>query len=145
MLTRNLNVTKTFFAMPLFNWQEPSISHITNQHFWIYWAITGPLTLVTMVLVISWAVWHRSYLRAEVWRARKDIDGEKTVDDNSGYKKVGSDHEVDGGSKSMDMERGEKWFDKAFLRRRQLRRTGMTAKQDDPESLKVNKEAEVLT
>jgi hypothetical protein len=41
--------------MPLFDWSETSINHVANKHFWIYWAVTGPLTTAVVVGVASWA------------------------------------------------------------------------------------------
>ncbi|KAL3459984.1 hypothetical protein BJX64DRAFT_290636 [Aspergillus heterothallicus] len=43
----------TFFAMPLFDWSESSINSVANKHFWIYWAVTGPLTVAIVVVVAS--------------------------------------------------------------------------------------------
>ena len=40
--------------MPLFNWSAPTTSDIVSNHFWIYWAVTGPLTIVTMAIVGYW-------------------------------------------------------------------------------------------
>ncbi|KAJ4148056.1 hypothetical protein LMH87_002544 [Akanthomyces muscarius] len=48
----------TFFAMPLFDWSKPSINRIASDHFWVYWAVTAPLTLTTMAGVVTWALWH---------------------------------------------------------------------------------------
>lgn len=135
MLIRNLNVMKTFFAMPLFDWQKSSINDVATRHFWVYWTVTGPLTLATMVLVGSWAYWHRSHLRAEVWRAGKGTEGERTADDNPSNEEERSD--PDNGETSAELverERQEKWFSKAILRRRQLWRKGNINKQVDPEA-----------
>lgn len=40
--------------MPLFDWKAPTIAGATTEHFWFYWAITGPLTVTTMIIVLSW-------------------------------------------------------------------------------------------
>jgi hypothetical protein len=40
--------------MPLFNWGAPTTSEIVGNHFWIYWAVTGPLTIMTMTIVGYW-------------------------------------------------------------------------------------------
>lgn len=45
----------TFFSMELFDWDAPSISQVAKPHFWIFWAVTAPLTLITMALVVKWA------------------------------------------------------------------------------------------
>jgi hypothetical protein len=44
--------------MPFFNWGADSVSQAANRNFWIYWAVTGPLTLATMLVVIVWAMWR---------------------------------------------------------------------------------------
>ncbi|KAH8655074.1 hypothetical protein BGZ60DRAFT_385929 [Tricladium varicosporioides] len=127
----------TFFAMPLFNWQELSIYHVTNQHFWVYWVVAGPLTLVTMILVISWAYWHRSHFRAEVWRAREGTGERKTADDDLSNK--GESPSPDNRESSAELmgrwKRGKR-VSKAILRRRQLWRKGNLVRQGDPESLR---------
>jgi hypothetical protein len=41
--------------MPLFNWSETSINNVANKYFWIYWAVTGPLTVAVVAGVASWA------------------------------------------------------------------------------------------
>jgi hypothetical protein len=68
--------------MPLFDWGKPSIRHVTNQHYWLYWAVTGPLTLVTIGFVVSWALWHGRQTRNLRWRARH-FGPEDTSDDDS--------------------------------------------------------------
>jgi hypothetical protein len=50
--------SQTLFSMPFFNWDAESVSHAANSNFWFYWAVTGPLTLATMFIVIAWAVWR---------------------------------------------------------------------------------------
>jgi hypothetical protein len=41
--------------MPLFDW---TASDPRRSRFWVYWAVTGPLTLVTMLLVVLMVVWN---------------------------------------------------------------------------------------
>jgi hypothetical protein len=135
MLIQIFNMMKTIFAMPLFDWQNPSINNVTNQHFWIYWAVTGPLTLAIMVLVISWALWNRSNLRAEVWRARRGADEKPTTDNGSSKEERSIPGNGEGSAEPMDMKRREKWFAKAILRRRQVWRKVNIKRRNDPESL----------
>ncbi|KAL7909565.1 hypothetical protein GGI35DRAFT_450249 [Trichoderma velutinum] len=66
----------SFFAMPLFNWSEPTLNQVANNHFWVYWAVTGPLTLVTMAGVIAWAVWNSRRIQLLQSRARESVFGE---------------------------------------------------------------------
>ena len=42
--------------MPLFNWGAPTTSEILSDHFWIYWAVTCPLTVATMTIVGYWVL-----------------------------------------------------------------------------------------
>ncbi|MCJ1315363.1 hypothetical protein MMC15_000681 [Xylographa vitiligo] len=51
------------FAMPLFNWNGAPGEPIIYDRFWMYWALTLPLT--TAILSIWW-VWKE-------WRNRKDV------------------------------------------------------------------------
>lgn len=44
--------------MELFDWDAPSITQVAKPHFWIFWAITAPVTLITMGLVVKWAFGH---------------------------------------------------------------------------------------
>ena len=40
--------------MPLFDWQAARGSPVVTHRFWIYWAITIPLTIVVVAI---WFVW----------------------------------------------------------------------------------------
>jgi len=54
--------------MPLFNWNAPTATGVVGNHFWVYWAVTGPLTLVTMVLVGIWITVRNSmYHYFKLW------------------------------------------------------------------------------
>jgi hypothetical protein len=67
--------------MPLFDWEAPSISQVSTPHFWLYWAVTIPLTLATMAFVLSWAIWRGRQTRILVSRARDDS---KLIESRSG-------------------------------------------------------------
>jgi hypothetical protein len=71
---------QTLFSMPFFNWNADSASRAANSNFWIYWAVTGPLTLATMFIVIVWAVWQ--YRKTE--KLRKEAR-ESSVLGNNNY------------------------------------------------------------
>jgi hypothetical protein len=62
--------------MPLFNWTQPSISQVATRHFWVYWAVTGPLTLAIMAGVITWALWHNRHVQLLQSRARENVGTE---------------------------------------------------------------------
>ncbi|KAK1240717.1 hypothetical protein MKX07_006150 [Trichoderma sp. CBMAI-0711] len=73
----------TFFAMPLFDWSAPTLSRVTNQHFWVYWAVTGPLTLTTMAGVMVWALWHNRYVE-QLQKTARDSVGSNSSTGESG-------------------------------------------------------------
>ena len=63
--------------MSMFNWQQSddsTSSHgkamVVSPQFWIYWAVTVPLTLITL---IGWALWWNFEKR------RYDIDIHETL------------------------------------------------------------------
>jgi hypothetical protein len=57
--------------MPLFKWDAPTTSEIVGNHFWIYWAVTGPLTILTMTIVGYWIL----------SRTQKNLDDKKLPSD----------------------------------------------------------------
>jgi hypothetical protein len=66
--------------MPLFNWDAPTMSEIVGDHFWIYWAVTGPLTILTMTVVGYWIL-QKSLTDKKFWfdtgrrgRSQEDFD-----------------------------------------------------------------------
>ncbi|KAL4915412.1 hypothetical protein BDW62DRAFT_212753 [Aspergillus aurantiobrunneus] len=61
----------TFFSMPLFDWDTPSIDSVATTHFWVYWALTAPLTLAIMVGVVTWPIWHSKSTRDIERKARQ--------------------------------------------------------------------------
>lgn len=48
------NTKQTLFAMPLLNWEAKAGDSVMSSRFWIYWALTLPLTLT---VVSIWLVW----------------------------------------------------------------------------------------
>jgi heme/copper-type cytochrome/quinol oxidase subunit 2 len=53
--------------MPLFNWGAPAMGKVMTGHFWIYWAITIPLTILVIGIVSLFAI-------NENRKAKNDID-----------------------------------------------------------------------
>lgn len=80
----------SLFAMPLFNWDADKSSSVLKERFWIYWAITVPLTLTTLVIWLSWT--HRQTL---LHRAQEKKDRDQLVFDISGREKLEEDREED--------------------------------------------------
>jgi len=50
----------TLFAIPLFNWDAESWRDVPKSRFWFYWALTIPLTVLT---VTAWLAWQKVYER----------------------------------------------------------------------------------
>ena len=48
----------TLFAIPLFNWDAESWRDVPKSRFWFYWALTVPLTILT---VVAWLAWQKIY------------------------------------------------------------------------------------
>lgn len=44
----------SLFAMPVFRWNEPSGNDVINHRIWVYWAVTIPLTALTISLYWLW-------------------------------------------------------------------------------------------
>jgi hypothetical protein len=66
----------SLFAMPLFNWDAQGNSQVIKHRFWIYWAVTAPLTIATLIIWISWT--HRQSLnyRAQDKKEINRLDNE---------------------------------------------------------------------
>jgi hypothetical protein len=50
----------TLFAIPLFNWDAESWRDVPKSRFWFYWALTIPLTILT---VAAWLAWQKAFER----------------------------------------------------------------------------------
>ena len=61
--------TNLAVAMPLFNWSSAEAEAILNDRFWIYWAVTLPLTVV---VISTWWFWKN-------WRQRKDSTNDQAA------------------------------------------------------------------
>jgi hypothetical protein len=44
----------SLFAMPVFRWNAPSGNDVINHRIWVYWAVTIPLTILTILLYWLW-------------------------------------------------------------------------------------------
>lgn len=81
--------------MPLFKWDESSLGTVTNQHFWIYWAAIGPLTLTFIAPVITWTFWNNGQLQKAVKRARRGVGGKVAESDGDRTERAESFDEED--------------------------------------------------
>ena len=68
------------FAMPLFQWDAVGDSKVVSNRFWIYWAVTVPLTFLTLLFWLLWtkrqARMHRSTEKRAREELRSDIEGQ---------------------------------------------------------------------
>jgi hypothetical protein len=53
----------SFFSMDMFDWQALKGASVVSYRFWIYWAVTAPLTVV---VVSVWFLWLRTHNKHEV-------------------------------------------------------------------------------
>ena len=56
-------------SMPLFNWSNDPGDSVLNSHFWVYWAVTVPLTVAVLS---TWWLWKE-------WRHRTDKANDDAV------------------------------------------------------------------
>jgi membrane protein implicated in regulation of membrane protease activity len=60
------------FSMPLFDWE--SNEHVLLPKFGIFWAVTIPLTLVTLLIYWIWSSW---YARRNEHQVQRDAEAAK--------------------------------------------------------------------
>ncbi|KAL2810541.1 hypothetical protein BJX63DRAFT_423005 [Aspergillus granulosus] len=63
----------TFISMPFFNWETDKPGNVTGPHFWVFWAVTVPLTVVIMIGVVMWAMWHQRHIKATEMKERQNF------------------------------------------------------------------------
>ena len=81
------------FAIPVFDWDAGTNQSIVSSRLWMYWAVTIPLTILT---IVPWLLWtrsanrsHRAQLTKTRDEFRKDIRklgedvGDEEVEDES--------------------------------------------------------------
>jgi hypothetical protein len=61
----------SLFAMPMFDW-DAGVARSVNKHFWIYWAVTLPLTAVVFGMWLGWT--ERRALRRWIRGRRKEAE-----------------------------------------------------------------------
>ena len=47
--------------MSMFNWQASAGTNVLSSRFWVYWAVTVPLTLIVLAVWYFWLRQHRSH------------------------------------------------------------------------------------
>jgi len=77
----------SFFAMPLFDWDVDPGGTVFEPRFYIYWAVTAPLTVITMIIWLSWTYRQTLLHRYEDKKQRDDlvydVTGYENLDDRS--------------------------------------------------------------
>jgi hypothetical protein len=83
----------TLFVIPLFNWDAESWGDVPKSRFWFYWALTIPLTILT---VAAWLAWQKVYERTGRSldkAAREEVPNSKiSVDQTRGASSSSSEH-----------------------------------------------------
>lgn len=91
----------TLFDIPVFDWEAKTSATIVSHRFWMYWAVTIPLTLLTILPWLLWTKRTNDSHRAELARTRrkfvKDIRrlGEDIEDEYSPLEPYGAGEKVD--------------------------------------------------
>jgi hypothetical protein len=61
-----------FFAMPVLDWNALSIRDIIIDHFWLYWAVALPLTIVVIGVMGVYGLIQASEKRKAAANSRKN-------------------------------------------------------------------------
>lgn len=61
------------FAMPLFEWDAVGEGMVVSNRFWIYWAVTVPLTFLTLAVWVLWTRRQAKVHRVLERRAREEL------------------------------------------------------------------------
>lgn len=62
-----------FFSMPLFEWDAVDKGTVVSKRFWIYWAVTVPLTFLTLVVWVLWTSRQARVQRVSEKKAREEL------------------------------------------------------------------------
>jgi hypothetical protein len=65
-------VFQSLLSMPLLDW---SADHVVTSHFWVYWVITIPVTLLTMFAIGLWIIIQAKRAEATSKAARDAVGG----------------------------------------------------------------------
>ena len=78
----------TFVSMPLLSWDATSWTEVPTTHFWVYWAVTIPLTLLTLYAWYAWQRYRDALSEEEDRQARGSVMwGKIAVDKTKGASK----------------------------------------------------------
>lgn len=79
---------QSILGMSMFDDWQPGVSSDALSHFWVYWAISIPLTLL---VIIGWRLWWR---RQESYYKRTYLRSDKASDESAA-----TSHRMDGGAR----------------------------------------------
>ena len=60
--------------MPLLNWNAKTMHEVMTNHFWVYWAVTGLLTLLVMGVVILFSIYQVQQRKREMEKAKEGAE-----------------------------------------------------------------------
>lgn len=63
----------SFFAMPLFEWDAVAEGIVVSKRFWIYWAVTVPLTFLTLAVWVLWTKRQAKVQKISERKAREEL------------------------------------------------------------------------
>lgn len=58
--------------MPVLNWQALSMGDVMTDHFWVYWAVTIPMTILVVAIVGSYGIIQGKFNRRMAETARNE-------------------------------------------------------------------------
>lgn len=93
----------TLFTVPLFNWDAESWGDVPKSRFWFYWALTVPLTILTVAVWLAWQkVYERTGIRLE--KTARETGPSSNVPDNEMHGALPSSSENDETGKHDDSD-----------------------------------------
>jgi hypothetical protein len=108
----------TLFAVPLFNWDAESWRDVPKSRFWFYWALTIPLTILT---VAAWQAWQKVYERTGHSldkAAREEVPNSKipgyqtrgAFSSSSEHDEMEQQHNISDGPRMRKRDRLDRWL-----------------------------------
>lgn len=72
---KTADVPQTIFSMNVFNWQATDGEHLINVHFWLYLAVAGTSTILTVGLWMCY-----TGMRKGIFAKRKDGESDSDTE-----------------------------------------------------------------
>ena len=61
------------FSMPLFEWDAIDVGMVVSKRFWVYWAVTVPLTFLTLLFWVLWTKRQARLHKVSAKQAKEDL------------------------------------------------------------------------